>query len=464
MKTKLLNFTTIFIVICSITYHETFAQLACQNVNLPPIVVNGSIAISDPLQTGRLTRDGRTSGCPGKTNNLFNATPVRYKLHNFTNPTAQTACVTVDTDFTGCGSNAAGIAAYSNFVPGDPAANLLGDLGFGSLGVGSFSFSVNPNASFTIVVYEIVSNTGCPNYSFNVRYSTNCKQPGFDWNNDGKADLAMFRSNGGLWRFTDNISSNISTVQWGASTDIPIAGDYTGDGRTDVAIFRPTDSTFWYRSISDGTYGAHSWGLQGDIPVPGDYDGDGKTDVAIFRPSTGIWYILRSSNFALQAYPWGGNGDIPVPGDYDGDRKSDIAIFRPSDPHAQGNSVWYALLSNFDYGFYDINPWGIPTDKPVQADYDGDGKTDIAVYRPSLGIWFYFSSADTSSNRMRVFYWGISEDNPQPADYDGDGKADPAVFRPSSLTWYVLGSSVGFRQQQFGENGEQPVTTAYRVQ
>ena len=138
-----------------------------------------------------------------------------------------------------------------------------------------------------------------------------------------------------------------------------------------------------------------------------------------------------------------GAGSAAAPGDFYCDGKSDIAVYRPS------NGTWYVVPSapGQAAGSYQ---WGTSTDIPVAGDYDGDGKTDIAVFRPSTGTWFVLAS-----NRPAYsFQWGASADIPVPADYDGDRRMDIAVFRPATATWYVVhsvpippGSSSGARVQ-----------------
>ena len=139
--------------------------------------------------------------------------------------------------------------------------------------------------------------------------------------------------------------------------------------------------------------------------------------------------------------------------DFDGDGKTDISVFRPS----EGN--WY--LNRSTAGFT-ATAWGASGDKLIPADFDGDGKTDTAVARPNAGntaLVFYILNSATSS--FTAVQWGAPTDIPQVGDYNGDGKADVAVFRPSNGTWYVSLTGGGTTAIQFGQSGDIPVANDF---
>ena len=141
-----------------------------------------------------------------------------------------------------------------------------------------------------------------------------------------------------------------------------------------------------------------------------------------------------------------------TPFDFDGDGKTDIGIFRPL-----GSAEWWINRSSTGVTF--ALQFGSSADKIVPADFTGDGKTDIAFWRPADGNWYVLRSEDFS---FFAFPFGANGDVPVPADYDADGKADAAVFRPSTATWYISQSSgLPTRIFQFGINGDQPVVGDY---
>jgi hypothetical protein len=57
--------------------------------------------------------------------------------------------------------------------------------------------------------------------------------------------------------------------------------------------------------------------------------------------------------------------------------------------------------------------------------------------------------------------FGTQGDLIAPADFDGDGKADLGVFRPSQGVWYLLRSTQGFTGIQYGTNGDIPAPNAF---
>jgi hypothetical protein len=321
---------------------------------------------------------------------------------------------------------------------------------------GSTNFPTTPNA------FRTVSNAGT---------STNTDNDGFvsviDTNASGAASLVYSTYLGGTKPDSDFSDADTGAIAADSAGNIWITGSTQSDNfpTTPDALQQSQTGNFdrhtfiskinphlsGNASLVYSTYFGNFINSRGyDIAV------DGRKNVYVTGVADGG---LPTTAGAFQTTPANGFGSYiakfsTAPStafDFDGDSKTDISIFRPS-----VGEWWYlksSTLGNFALQF------GQSSDKLAPGDFTGDGKTDIAFFRPSTGFWYILRSEDLS---FFSFPFGANGDIPAPADYDGDGKSDAAVFRPSDSTWYIRRSSdLGTTIVTFGSAGDKPVPADY---
>ena len=307
-------------------------------------------------------------------------------------------------------------------------------------------FQPIPGTTYYIAIDGIDTGQGSTQMTSTLSYGVFKTDKMPDVDDDGKADLTVFRPTTGTWYSLESTSGNMRSYQWGTNGDKPMVCDYDNDGLIDYTVFRPDTGVWYIKRSTQVSLPVFNWGINTDIPMLQERHStvspiNDRVPV-VFRPSTGTWYI-NSTGASIQ---WGLPGDLPMLADFTGDGNDDLTVFRPS------TGVWYILTGMTPVTFTAV-PFGLNGDKPVPADYDGDGRTDIAVYRPSNGTWYWLRSSDGGFQQAQ---FGISTDKPQPGDYDGDGQADLGVYR-NGVWWILQSSNNAARAVSFGLSTDTPL-------
>ncbi|MHB0915598.1 MAG: FG-GAP-like repeat-containing protein [Thermoleophilia bacterium] len=298
-----------------------------------------------------------------------------------------------------------------------------------------------------------------------------------DFNNDGNSELAILynygNSNTGLWLFNPNGSgyaapqnvwtSGIGNWDWNRAK--VTTSDYNGDGASELAVlydygnattglwlFDPTPSGYAApRNVwSSGT---GNWDWNRSRLTTSDYNGDNLTELAVLydygNSTTGLWLFDPSgSGYSAPRSVWSsgrGNWDATrsklTASDYNGDGETEMAILYDygnstttlwmMDPSASGysapRSTWSSGSGN----------WSWPRSKLVMSDFNGDGRSELAVLynydNANTGLWLFDPSGSGYSAPRSVWSsgrgnWDWFRSRLVGSDFNGDGNTEIGIF------------------------------------
>ena len=297
-----------------------------------------------------------------------------------------------------------------------------------------------------------------------------------DFDGDGQTDLVAIQKLDGalIWHIQQSQDGYRSLAFGIASlTDIAIPADYDGDGKWDVAIWRRGvaggQAHFWILNSSSQAVTVIPWGRPFDYPrATQDFDGDGKADPTVVRANTAnglVWWTLFSRTGEAAARQLGTYGDYYLRGDYDGDGRADVAVYHATVDGITPPYTFIIQMSSTGKVLYER--FGEQIDFVIPADFDGDTRTDLAIYRflgsgGNKGAYWHWINSSDGSHRSYNFGLAIGAvtgqvDYPAPGDYDGDGVTDFAIWRTKRYTdiqseFHIFGSKMGYVSIPWGKD------------
>ncbi len=324
--------------------------------------------------------------------------------------------------------------------------------------------ALQPNDTFSVVMNFTTLNT---QYPIPVEYNIT----GYSSKATARPGQSFYSADGGsTWQDMTVVdpSENICIKAFTIST--PPTAAFTANitsGKAPLTVEFTDKSTgfptLWNWSFGDGVYetmqnpvhtyihsGAYTVTLQvtnakaNDTLTRLDYIIVNGYKIGIFRNSTGDWKMdYNNSGVVDAAMHFGIHGDTPITGDWNGDGVTDIGVFRPS--------AWQFI---FNTAPVTRTTFGMGSDIPLTGDWNGDGVTDIGVFRPSARQ-FIFNTVPVT----RVTF-GLNTDIPITGDWNGDGVTDIGVFRPS-IRQFILdfnNDATVDKRITFGLSTDIPVT------
>ena len=263
-----------------------------------------------------------------------------------------------------------------------------------------------------------------------------------DYDGDGKDDIAIYDYTKKKWAIRFSSTGSFSQYDFGVDNAVPLQGDYTSNGKCDLAYYNPADGDVYVKQILPSV-----WDAVAEFPVVssittvrGNYNSNSRFDFCAFDTPNGVWHIvteLGTSGCATNSYTHDLYGAHPVSGDYDKDGVYDLGLFNPSTGEWKIKSV----VSPDYFSTNTITTWVPETGNGIgmAGDFDGNGKTDLAIYDPDTSKWYIFNIDyayyDVSEDRVAQFtdklgrkVWFKAQDDVVFSGIPGDDIHQAAVF------------------------------------
>jgi hypothetical protein len=193
-----------------------------------------------------------------------------------------------------------------------------------------------------------------------------------------------------------------------------------------------------------------------------DFDGDRLGDLSVWDSKNNILYYELSSDrkFYKKKYFKNNLRHDPVFADYDGDGKTDIAFFQIA------TGQWITYFSNSLSDKPEKMFFGSLGDIPVPSKLDGGSAYNKGIWRPNASAWLIFGLNEEGVKVPKLILEGNYEDSPISGDFDGDGASDLGVWRPDDGNWHIVKSSTKFdfkqgEHIQHGQEWDIPVPNDY---
>ena len=275
-----------------------------------------------------------------------------------------------------------------------------------------------------------------------------------------------------LISLTDFIPSSRAINLFSGEGNIVLSGNVKNNVKTQFINWQPNKGYWYFANVNvtkfpnrqnvvqnaDVILALSNWAVgRGWRPFVGDFNGDGQYDVTVWNLLDGSWQVAMRSNFDLIPnigpgdYKWlkgwaTGSSWVPLIGDFNGDGKDDIVVWKPS------TGEWQVALSTGSQFIPSAGPgdykwlkgWAIGSSwVPVVGDFNGDGKDDIAVWSPIYGDWqvalsngIQFIPSAGPGNYVWLKDWVKGTGcKPLAADFNGDGKCDIMVVDTIQGLW-----------------------------